>query len=69
MVAMAFALVFALAAVVLTVLLHDAPERAIASERAATTETSGEPLTRGKILSSRGRKELDPCRPPYRRTN
>jgi sortase A len=45
---MAFALVFALAAVVLTVLLRSAPERAVASERAATVQSSAGPRVRGE---------------------
>ena len=45
---MAFALVFALVAVVLTVLLRDDPEPAVASERASTAKASSGPLTRGE---------------------
>src|SRR5215210_2428035 len=47
-IAMVFALVFALAAVVLTMLLRSAPERAVASEGVATTESSAGPLVRGE---------------------
>src|SRR5829696_8974987 len=45
---MAFALVVALVAVVLTVLLRNVPEQAAASEKATTTKPSSGPLTRGE---------------------
>jgi len=45
---MAFALVLALVAVVLTVLLRNVPEQAAAAEKAATTKPSSGPLTRGE---------------------
>src|SRR5829696_6345536 len=45
---MAFALVVALVAVVLTVLLRNVPEQAAAAEKAATTKPSSGPLTRGE---------------------
>ena len=45
---MAFALVLALGAVGLSLLLRGAPERAIASERAASTKSSAGPLIRGE---------------------
>ncbi len=43
---MAFALVLALGTVVLSLLLRGAPERAVASERAASTKSSAAPLIR-----------------------
>jgi sortase A len=45
---MAFAVVLAFVAVVLTVLLRDVPERAVASERASTAKASSGPLIRGE---------------------
>src|SRR5215203_1821628 len=45
---MTLALALALVAVVLTVLLRDVPERAVASERASTAKASSGPLTRGE---------------------
>ena len=45
---MAFALVLALGAVVLTLLLRGAPEQAVASERAASMKSSAGPLIRGE---------------------
>jgi sortase A len=62
--AMAFALVFALAAVVLTVLLRDAPERAVASERAATTKPSAGPLLRGESSVKPWREKPRPLPTP-----
>ena len=48
MIMMAFALVLALAAVVLTMLLRDVPERAVASVRETATKSSAGPLIRGE---------------------
>src|SRR5215210_3001175 len=59
---MAFALVFVLAAVVLTVLLRSAPERAVASERAATRESSAGPQVRGESAAKPWRER--PRQPP-----
>ena len=63
-IAMAFALVFALAAVVLTVLLRGAPERAGASERAATMESSAGPQLRGESDMKPWREQPGPLPAP-----
>lgn len=48
MIMMALSLVLVLVAMVLTVRLRGAPERAVASERAASTKSSAAPLMRGE---------------------
>jgi sortase A len=65
---MAFALVLALGAMVLTLLLHGAPERAVASER-ASTKSSAAPLIRGESPLKPWEEKTKPLSTPERSKN
>ena len=64
MIMMAFALVLALAAVVLTMLLRDVPERAVASVRETATKSSAGPLIRGESSAKPWREKARPLPAP-----
>ena len=61
---MAFALVLALVAVVMTVLLRDVPKRAAASEKARTTKTSAASLVLGESPVKPWREKARPLPTP-----